>query len=110
MKRRPYKIRRPRIKVAPVSARKADGLTFASKKERDYYLELKRRRDKGEIEFFLMQVPFLLPGPVRFRIDFMVFYPDGFVELVDVKGMITEKYAIKKKQVEDIYAWEISEV
>lgn len=87
-----------------------DGITFDSKKEANYYLELKVRQRAGEVVMFLQQVPFHLPGGTKYVADFLVFLATGEVEVVDVKGAKTDVYKIKKRQVEDLYPVEISEV
>lgn len=84
-----------------------DGIKFDSKKEGNYYLELKLRQQAGEIIFFLRQVPFHLPGNTTYRVDFQEFHSDGTVHFVDVKGMKTKMFIMKKKQVEDLYPIEI---
>ena len=85
-----------------------DGIRFDSKKEGRYYNELKMRL-KGDVLFFLRQVPFDLPGGVKYRVDFEVFYKDGTVEFIDVKGHRTKDYIMKKKMVESIYPVKIIE-
>jgi hypothetical protein len=80
-----------------------DNKWFGSKKEAKYYRELKLRVLAGDVIFFLMQVPFDLPGKVKYRIDFQEFHSDGTVHFVDVKGQKTPMYKLKKKQVEDLY-------
>ncbi len=37
----------------------------------------------------------------------MIFYADGRVRVVDVKGVETETFKLKKRQVEEIYPVEI---
>ena len=65
----------------------ADGITFDSKKEMDYYLQLKTLQSGGAVAFFLRQVPFHLPARATYRADFMVFWTDGRRGgIVDVKG------------------------
>jgi len=86
-----------------------DGIKFHSKKEARYYQQLKARIHAGEVKYFLMQVPFLLPGNVRYRVDFQEFWTDGSVHYVDVKGMRTETYKIKRRQVEALYPVRIEE-
>lgn len=88
----------------------ADGLKFDSKKEARYYAALKVRQQAGEVLFFIRQVGLDLPGGVKYRVDFLVFLSDGSVEFVDVKGMKTAMYKLKKKQVESLYPIEIKEV
>ena len=87
-----------------------DGIRFDSKAEGRYYEELKVRRDAGEVLFFLRQVPIDLPGNVKYRLDFLVFLADGTVEFVDVKGMKTPIYKLKKAQIESLYPIKIKEV
>jgi len=81
-----------------------DGIKFASKKEAAYYDQLTLLKQVGEVLFFLRQIPFHLPGGVRYVCDFAVFYADGRVEFVDVKGMQTPEFKAKKKMVESVYA------
>ena len=85
-------------------ATELDGIRFASKKEANYYLTLKIRKKSGFVVQFLRQVPFHLPGNVVYRVDFMEFWADGTVHFVDVKGMKTKDFIMKKKLVEQLYA------
>jgi len=87
-----------------------DGIKFDSKKEAKYYLDLKIRVKSGEVVFFLRQVPFDLDGNVKYRVDFQEFHADGTVHFIDVKGMRTAMYILKKKQVESRYPITIEEV
>jgi hypothetical protein len=80
-----------------------DNIKFASRKEGRYYKELKLRQATGEVLFFLRQVPFHLTAGVKYVCDFQVFLSDGTVEFVDVKGMETPMFNLKKKQVEELY-------
>lgn len=84
-----------------------NGIKFASKKEAEYYRQLLTRQRIGEVIFFLRQAPFHLPGGVRYVVDFIEFLADGTVHFVDVKGMETDTYKIKKKIVEATYPIEI---
>lgn len=86
-----------------------DGISFTSKKEARYYQALCLRQKAGEVLFFLRQVPFHLPGNVRYVVDFAEFLSDGTVCFVDVKGMKTEQYKTKKKLVEALYPIQIVE-
>ena len=86
-----------------------DGIKFPSKKQANYYQELKLRQKTGDIIFFLREVPFHLPGGVTYRCDFVIFNPEGSVSFIDVKGFRTKEYVIKKKQVEAIYTVTIEE-
>jgi hypothetical protein len=87
-----------------------DGISFSSKLEAAYYDKLKLFQSAGQVLFFLRQVPFHLPGGVRYVVDFQVFYTDGSIEFVDVKGMETPEFITKKKLVEALYPIEISVV
>lgn len=79
-----------------------DGLRFDSKAEAAYYGHLKLLKAAGDVIYFLRQVPFDLPGNVKYRCDFMVVRETG-IEYIDVKGAITATFRLKKKQVEALY-------
>ena len=81
-----------------------DGIRFDSKKEARYYGLLKLRRASGEVVQFLRQVPFHLPGGVKYVCDFQVFLASGEVEFVDTKGVLTESFKAKQRMVEQLYA------
>jgi hypothetical protein len=87
-----------------------DGIRFSSKKEADYYGQLDMAKKAGKLLFHLRQVPFALPGGVAYRCDFLEFWADGECRFVDVKGMRTPMYVLKKKQVEALYGVTILEV
>lgn len=84
-----------------------DGITFDSKKEADYYCELCMRRCAGEVVDFDLQVPFELQPSfkwqgktiraIKYVADFVVQNRDGSEEVIDVKGVRTETYKVKKK-------------
>lgn len=88
----------------------SDGIKFSSKKESLRYNMLKILQAKGDVLFFLRQTPFHLPGNTKYVCDFLVFWTDGNVTIEDVKGMKTPMYILKKKQVEDMYPIEITEI
>ena len=79
-----------------------DGFYFGSTLEANYYDYLKLLKAAGEVEYFLRQVPFHLPGNVTYRVDFQVFYMDGHHEYVDTKGRITKEFIRNQKQVEHL--------
>lgn len=82
-----------------------DGLRFDSQKELRRYRELKLLRAAGEVIQFLTHTPtFRLPGGVTYTADFLVWWADGRVEIEDTKGVRTEAYRNKKRQVEELYA------
>ncbi|EBZ0015937.1 DUF1064 domain-containing protein [Salmonella enterica subsp. enterica] len=102
-----------RLRRAPKYGNKKtelDGFTFDSKKEAQYYTQLRLRQAAGDVVMFLRQVPFHLPGGVKYLADFVVFTASGVVEVVDVKGVRTTEYKIKKKLVEHHYPITIIEV
>lgn len=80
-----------------------DQKKFPSRLERKYYDQLKIRKNNGDVVFFLCQVPFHLPGNVRYVCDFQVFLDDGTVEFIDTKGRDTALSIAKRKIVEDLY-------
>lgn len=86
-----------------------DHINFASQKEAAMYLRIKEKEKSGEILYFLMQVPFALPGGTKYVCDFMLVYPDELVRYVDAKGFKTQMYILKKKQVEALYPIKIEE-
>lgn len=87
-----------------------DGIKFPSKLEASYYERLKLLQKAGEVVFFLRQVPFHLGGGVTYRVDYQVFYTNGEVAFIDVKGHETEEFITKKKLVESMYPVEIEVV
>ncbi len=87
----------------------ADGISFASKRERACYQEQKLKVAAGKTLFFLRQVPFHLPGNVRYVLDFLTFDADGTVHAIDAKGMRLPAYIAKKKIVESLYPVTIEE-
>lgn len=86
-----------------------DNIKFQSQKEARYYDQLKFRQKAGDVVFFLRQVPFYLPGGVKYTCDFQVFTAAGDVQFIDVKGHRTESYKAKKRMVEALYPIEIEE-
>lgn len=86
---------------------KRDEHTFDSKLEARYYDFLRKQEKEGTVVFFLRQVPFHLPGGIRYLADFQVFWDDGEVSFIDVKGRDTPISSMKRKQVESIYPVDI---
>lgn len=79
-----------------------DGIRFPSKAEGAYFTWLRWRQSVGDVRYFLRQVPFHLPGPTTYRVDFMV-VDDAGVHYVDVKGRVLDAFKRNKKQVEALY-------
>lgn len=86
-----------------------NGIKFDSQKEGRYYDRLQVLVKVGAVVMFLRQVPFDLPGGVKYRVDFVEFHADGTVHFVEIKGVRTKEYIMKKKQVEALYPVEIEE-
>lgn len=87
-----------------------DGMIFHSQKEARYYDQLVLAKKSGLVLFFLRQVPFHLPGNVKYVLDFQIFYADGYVRFVDVKGVRTPQFIKNKKMVEALFPIIIEEV
>lgn len=87
-----------------------DGIKFDSKKEADYYSELKLRLIAKDIKGFCRQPEFILAPNLRYKADFIIFNNDGTSEIIDVKGMQTQVYKDKKKVFEDKFDLKIMEV
>ena len=87
-----------------------DGIRFDSKKEARYYEQLKIRIAAGEVGYFHMQVPIRLPGGTKYVVDFLVFFTDPArpPEYVDVKGVQTKLFRVKKREIEHHYPIQIS--
>jgi hypothetical protein len=108
----PKKIRTNPNKFGNVPT-EVDGITFQSKLEARYYIELTLRQKAGDLLYFLRQVPFHLPGGVIYRVDFMEVSPsrteDGdlmdqvHVRYVDTKGRDTQDSKNKIKIVQSMY-------
>ena len=80
-----------------------DNMRFDSKLEARYYERLKMAAYSGDLVYFLRQVPFHLPGKTIYRCDFQIFWRDGVVTYIDVKGKDTPMSKLKRKQVEELY-------
>ena len=96
-----------KFRAKPVEA---DGIKFPSKKEYKRYMELKQLQQNGEVLFFLRQTPFHLTGGVKYLCDYLVFWINGEITFEDVKGVKTDMYILKKKQVEASYPINITEI
>ena len=90
-----------------------NGMKFDSKHEAEEYLKLDARRRAGELAVILRQVPFDLPGGIRYVADFVIVTADGEVQVIDAKSPITRKnrvYINKKKQLRELWHIDITEV
>ena len=84
------------------------GHTFDSRREAEIYLDLLSRKQHGEIIRIGLQPSYtLLAGfrdnqgkkqrPITYTADFFVAYADGRNEVIEVKGMRTRDYLLRKK-------------
>ena len=99
-----------RKKANKYNARKTTvcGHTFDSKREAEIYLDLLSRKQHGEIIRIGLQPSYtLLAGfkdnqgnkqrAITYTADFFVTYADGHSEVIEVKGMRTRDYMLRKK-------------
>lgn len=87
-----------------------DGFSFDSQLEARVYDTLVLLQHAGEVEYFLCQVPFRIPGGVKYVADFLVLYTDGRKRVLDAKGVETATYKTKKKLVEHHYPITIEKI
>ena len=67
-------------------------------------------RAAGKIKGFCIQPTFILAPNLKYKADFIIFNNDGTTEIIDVKGMKTKEYIVKKKIFEDKYNLKIKEI
>ena len=85
---------------------------FDSKHEAAVYEELRLRCLAGEYLGLGLQVPFYLPGGIKYIADFVAFLPGGGYIVMDAKSEATRKdkvYRLKKKQMAACLGLEIME-
>lgn len=91
-----------------------DGMKFDSQHEADVYFGTLLPSWKcGAYKLLARQVPFDLPGGIRYIADFVTVSVDGHVSVIDAKSEATRKnrvYINKKKQMKAIWGIEIMEV
>lgn len=90
-----------------------DGIEFDSLHEAQVYQVLKTQWLNGEYRGLMCQVPFLLPGGVKYYADFVTLNRDGTYTVFDAKSEATRKdktYRIKKRQMKNCLEIEIQEV
>ena len=91
-----------------------DGMKFDSQHEASVYVDLIYRVKAGELKYVIRQVPFDLPGGIKYIADFVAVLPDDRIEGVyDAKSEATKKnrvYINKKKQMMAMYGISIKEV
>ncbi|WP_161884481.1 DUF1064 domain-containing protein [Deinococcus alpinitundrae] len=82
-----------------------DRIVFASKAEAARYDQLVLLEKAGDVVGFMRQPVFYLPGGTRYVADFLIFWTGGRVTAEDVKGMETEGFKIKFREVKAAYPW-----
>ena len=90
-----------------------NGRVFDSTHEADVCRQLDFRMRAGEIRSYACQVPFLLPGGVKYIADFVTMKNDGAYDVIDAKSEATRKdkaYRIKRRQMKEVLGIEIVEV
>jgi len=104
--------------VAPKAQRMYKGKVYDSKLEKEYRgkLELlkKATTEKNRVVDIQEQVPyeFVINGTkvCTYLLDFKVTYADGRIEHIDVKGILTDVYRIKRKLLLACYGIKIKEI
>lgn len=91
-----------------------DGIKFDSKKEANYYSKLVLLQKSGEVLKFELQPKFEINiNGIKcgfYKADFKVIWKSGSVKIIDVKGMKTPVYSLKKRIIEALYGIKIIEV
>lgn len=102
-----------------------DGITFDSRKEANYYSQLKILKRTGQVKDFQIHPKYIIIDSYKcpltgrkipattYSADFLVTYPDGREEVIDIKSKATAKkdaYRIKKKAFEQRYGIGIHEI
>lgn len=95
-----------------------DGIKFQSKLEARYYEQLKWLKANKQIKNFKLQPKYLLQDKfkkygksyrkIEYIADFEVKHLDGSTEVIDVKGVETEAFKIKRKLFEAKYLDKLS--
>lgn len=90
-------------------------LRFDSAREFDQWAELERALQAGEVAWYGRQLRFCLDpaGQSEYVCDFVAAYPDGRVDVVDVKGgeaTKTPTYRLKKRLLESRMRVEVREL
>lgn len=90
-----------------------DNIEFDSKHEAEYYKLLKRLKEEGNIKDFELQKKFELQPAfkkygknhrdITYTVDFSIYYLDGEVEHIDIKGMATQASEMRRKMFDYLY-------
>lgn len=103
-------LRTQRKKANKYNARKTTvyGRTFDSKREAEVYLALLEQKQRGRIVRISFQPSYTLLAafrdnegkkqrPITYTADFFVAYADGHHEVIEVKGVRTRDYLLRRK-------------
>lgn len=92
-------------------------ISFDSVIEKNYFVYLEELKGEGVVKEIELQPKFVLLEPfeknekkyraITYLADFTVLYTDGHSEVVDVKGFVTETFAVKRKMFEQRYPHEL---
>jgi hypothetical protein len=90
-----------------------NGIKFDSKAEAEYYLVLKDKLNRGEIQALTLQPKYILQDKferngikyrrIEYKADFEVMHHGGDPETIDVKGFETKDFKIKKKMFRQVF-------
>lgn len=95
--------------------KEVDGIIFDSTMEANYYEYLKAEQLKGSIVRFELQPVFVLLEDhvhphtgkkvrgIKYISDFVVYYPDGSMLIIDTKGRETPDFKLKRKLFDFLY-------
>ena len=89
-----------------------DGDVYDSKHEAQIAALLALDCKAGYYKGMARQVPFYLPGGVKYIADFVVFHTDGRYEVIDAKSEATKNnavYRLKKRQMRECLGITITE-
>lgn len=87
------------FKAVKYKAKRTSG--YASKREWEYASILGAQKASGAIVDWLEQVPIKLPGDIKYVCDFLVINKDGTFRLVEIKGMETPTWKLKRRLLEE---------
>lgn len=110
--------KRSKYGVSPKKDRTYNGTVYMSKLESKYraFLDIRKKAvsPSERVVCIIEQVPYeiIVNGKkiCKYLLDFAVEYADGHVEYIDVKGVKTDIYRLKKKLVEACYPIKITEI
>lgn len=77
------------------------GMRFDSTLEAHFCEALDRAKERGAVLDYLRQVPIHMECSDKLVVDFLVFWSDGQVSLIDTKGIETPEFQRKRKRLEE---------